>query len=559
MISVLYVDDESTLLEITRIWLEQTGEFLVSTCASADDALRILGSRPFDAIVSDYQMPVMDGIAFLRHLRTAKNPVPFILFTGKGREEVAIAALNSGADFYLQKGGEPKSQFAELASKIRQAVQRRQAEQALAASEEKYRELVENINDVIYTLSPEGIISYMSPVVSVLGYEQGDLIGRPIDAFIPADDLPLVRERLAEIGRGDLHPVGFRIRDASGAIRHVRTSSRPVMANGRFAGVHGVMTDITSQRDAEEKLSVSEQRYCNVFEAAGDALLVVDQDAGRILDANRSASALFGFTATELRTMRPEDLLAGGDTGTPGSDMAGIFGSRFRFFRRKDTSTFPASLLISEYPQEARTVSIHSIRDLTDEARAEERVLAAQRLYAVLSQVNQAIVRVSDLPELLRRISEISVTLGRFRMAWVGLIDRESQAIRPVASAGDEEGYLAATEESGDEEERRQSPIGVAIHDGVPGICNDIETDPVMAPWRNEALLRSYRSMAAVPISSMERLSASGRSMPEREISSTLRRSHFLTRLHPTSRLLWTGLTNRRAAPGPSRPLPQAT
>jgi CheY-like chemotaxis protein len=153
MISVLYVDDEKTLLDVTRVWLEMTGEFTVTTSISAKDAIDLLGTRAFDAIVSDYQMPVMDGLLFLKHLRREGNAVPFILFTGKGREEVAIEALNSGADFYLQKGGEPKSQFAELANKIRQAVQRRQAELALKASEEKYRDLVENINDVIFTIS----------------------------------------------------------------------------------------------------------------------------------------------------------------------------------------------------------------------------------------------------------------------------------------------------------------------------------------------------------------------------------------------------------------------
>jgi len=135
MISILYVDDETTLLEVARIYLERTGEFSVATCPSAKEAIALLETSLFDAIVSDFQMPGMDGLKFLKYLRSSGNAVPFILFTGKGREEVVIEALNSGADFYLQKGGEPKSQFAELVNKIRQAVQRRQAEQALEASE----------------------------------------------------------------------------------------------------------------------------------------------------------------------------------------------------------------------------------------------------------------------------------------------------------------------------------------------------------------------------------------------------------------------------------------
>jgi CheY-like chemotaxis protein len=111
-IRVLYVDDESALLDLCQIFLERSGDFTVTTATSAPEAIRILELKRFDAIVSDYQMPEMNGIEFLKVVRARGDKTPFIIFTGKGREEVVIEALNSGADFYLQKGGEPKSQFA---------------------------------------------------------------------------------------------------------------------------------------------------------------------------------------------------------------------------------------------------------------------------------------------------------------------------------------------------------------------------------------------------------------------------------------------------------------
>ena len=67
-------------------------------------------------------MPVMDGIEFLKKVRMDFKDIPFILFTGRGREEVVIEAINCGADFYLQKGGAPRAQFSELSHKIRQAI-----------------------------------------------------------------------------------------------------------------------------------------------------------------------------------------------------------------------------------------------------------------------------------------------------------------------------------------------------------------------------------------------------------------------------------------------------
>ena len=128
MISVLYVDDEEALLDIGKKYLERTGKLKVETTTSPPHALEILSSTAFDVVVSDYQMPEMDGIEFLKHLRATHPKLPFIIFTGKGREEVAIEAFESGADFYLQKGGAPKPQFAELVKKIITAYEHRQGE-----------------------------------------------------------------------------------------------------------------------------------------------------------------------------------------------------------------------------------------------------------------------------------------------------------------------------------------------------------------------------------------------------------------------------------------------
>ncbi len=122
MISVLYVDDESHLLDITKTYLEKTKEFTVTTAPSASVALERLKSNGIQVIVSDYQMTEMDGIEFLKTVRATDKSIPFIIFTGKGREEIAIEAFENGADFYLQKGGDPKSQFAELSHKIHAAV-----------------------------------------------------------------------------------------------------------------------------------------------------------------------------------------------------------------------------------------------------------------------------------------------------------------------------------------------------------------------------------------------------------------------------------------------------
>ena len=150
MISILYVDDEPELLGLCKIFLEQGGEFQVTPVASVQESLDLLSTASFDAIISDYQMPDIDGLEFLKRVRSHDEDIPFILFTGRGREEVVIEAINNHVDFYLQKGGDPRAQFAELGHKVKKAVQGRSALNALRTENEKNRGLMDHANDAIF-------------------------------------------------------------------------------------------------------------------------------------------------------------------------------------------------------------------------------------------------------------------------------------------------------------------------------------------------------------------------------------------------------------------------
>src|SRR5512147_430193 len=98
MYTILYVDDDEDLLRLNRIFLEKSGDFCVDTVSSAPGALEKMGTAlaRYDAIISDYQMPGMDGIAFLKIVRDRYGDIPFLLFTGRGREDVVIEALDNG-------------------------------------------------------------------------------------------------------------------------------------------------------------------------------------------------------------------------------------------------------------------------------------------------------------------------------------------------------------------------------------------------------------------------------------------------------------------------------
>jgi PAS domain S-box-containing protein len=129
---------------------------------------------------------------------------------------------------------------------------RQRAEQALRESEEKYRDLVENLNDVIYARDLAGHITYISPVIETLGgYNAAEMIGHSIAAFIHPEDFPSVLAGTQRVLAGQREPGEFRAVTKSGAIRWARSSSRPIFQDGRVIGLQGVITDITERKQAE--------------------------------------------------------------------------------------------------------------------------------------------------------------------------------------------------------------------------------------------------------------------------------------------------------------------
>ncbi|WP_421909405.1 response regulator [Methanolacinia petrolearia] len=128
MIDILIVDDDPEVLDITKIFLERTGYFRVSTGNSAAEGLLKLEEQNFEAVISDYEMPDMNGLDFLKEIREEGNIIPFIIFTGRSREEVVIEAMNSGADYYIQKGTDLKALSAELTHKVLLAVEKKRSE-----------------------------------------------------------------------------------------------------------------------------------------------------------------------------------------------------------------------------------------------------------------------------------------------------------------------------------------------------------------------------------------------------------------------------------------------
>lgn len=266
--SVLFVDDEPVLRDVSKRFLEKDKDLAVETCASAKDAIGLLKKKRYDVIVSDYEMPVVDGIEFLKQLRGEGNTTPFIIFSGKGREEVVIDALNNGADFYIQKGGDPKAQFVELKNQIQHINQRKRAEAALMQSEARYRLITDNMSDSVWLMDKKFRLTFISPSSErKRGFSQKELLDMPFPRHLTSDSKIIFEKTFAEVFTEERLadkelPVSatteLEILMKDGSAYWAETTLSLIRdGSGKPFGYVGMARDVTGRKRAEEKILAS--------------------------------------------------------------------------------------------------------------------------------------------------------------------------------------------------------------------------------------------------------------------------------------------------------------
>lgn len=176
-IRVLFIDDEPGLLVAIRDYLSIVHSIEVDICDSASDALTREDLFSFDCLIIDYEMPDIDGLVLLGEIRSMNTDIPVIMFTGRGHEDVAIHAINAGADYYVKKGGNPEELFSELAHYIRKGVRRYRAEKELIEKERRYRAVVEDLTEFVCRMDPNGQIVFVNSAFLKSLQISSDLLG----------------------------------------------------------------------------------------------------------------------------------------------------------------------------------------------------------------------------------------------------------------------------------------------------------------------------------------------------------------------------------------------
>jgi PAS domain S-box-containing protein len=421
MYSVLYVDDEPSLLDIGRQFLERSGEFRIDTSISAKEALEKIGSTTYDAIVSDYQMANIDGIEFLKQVRASGNSIPFIIFTGRGREEVVIQALNEGADFYIQKGGDPKSQFIELEYKIRLAIERRQTADELSESRQRMRDIIDHLPDATVAIDLDGkVIAWNQAMEEMTGVPKEEILGtrdhsyglpfygikRPILLDLVLREDKEVEEKYTLITRKGNKLISEiyipRLYGGKGA--YLWFIASPLYdRHGGITGAIESIRDITDLKRAESDLRESEERYRNVIEDQTEFICRFLPDGTHIF-VNDAYCRYFGLDREEIIGTRfhpiihPEDL----------EKMAGLMQSltvdqpfmtidqrivmpdgSTRWQRWVDRAIFNADGTLKEYQSVGR--------DITENKQTEEALRSTREKYVKAFLASPDAIMISEL------------------------------------------------------------------------------------------------------------------------------------------------------------------
>ncbi|HQT91549.1 MAG TPA: PAS domain S-box protein, partial [Candidatus Kryptobacter bacterium] len=281
-----------------------------------------------------------------------------------------------------------------------QLANRRTAEDALVDSEQKYRDLVEDMSEGIAVANADGILAYVNPrIAEMLEYSPEEMLGKQVAAFVSGESADLLKSETEKRRMGI--PGKFEVIFASKTGNRVPliVSGKPLFKNGKYAGSLGVFVDITERKEAEKELLESESRYRSLFEGIGDSVLVYNLD-GRLVDCNEAALKQYGRSRHEflkltladivhgdflqLAKMNQEKLWAGGVVVVESVHM------------RRNGEVFPVEVHARNIAYQGEPAILGVVRDITERKRAEDTIRQSEEKWRLLVQTIPDFVALYD-------------------------------------------------------------------------------------------------------------------------------------------------------------------
>ena len=402
---------------------------------------------------------------------------------------------------------------------IRNISQRKQAEEKLRDSERQYHQLIESLHSGVVVHAPDtSIILYNETACKLLGISPDQMLGktardlawnfiRDDGSIMPIEEYPVNRVLVSQKPLVNLD-LGIKQSQTADVTRVLVNAFAAFNDNQEIKQIVVTFIDITERRRAEETLAQERNLLRTLIDSLPERIYAKDSE-GRFTLKNLANSRQLGATSTDEVIGKTDfDYYPGAIAEKYTADDQAVISSGQALIDREepfvDADGTRGWMLTTKVPLrdvQGKVIGLVGIgQDITDRKRAEEDLRKLNRTLAVLSHVNQAIVRLRNPAELFEEVCRIAVEQGGFHMAWVGLLDLESQQVNPVASAGVVEDYVDKLAITLRDELRGHGPSASALRTGEHVIVNDIEHDPRMIPWRDDGLKLDYRAAAAFPV-----------------------------------------------------------
>ncbi len=274
------------------------------------------------------------------------------------------------------------------------------------------------------------------------------------------------------------------------------------LATGHWVQRHDALL-AESQLETERQGRILAQRFRHLMDQARDIILITDREH-RITDANAQAFKVYGRPPEALIGTRLEDLAEPTEAEEKRrhlDELRHLGEGHFESLHLdQGGNPLPVEINARWLEVEGQPLLLAFVRDIRERKAQEERIIRLTRLYAALSQVNQAITREHTRQTLLDTVCEVLVSFGPFRMAWVAWAEPGAVEVEKVAHYGDDQGYLQDINVRVDDSAEGRGPVGQAIRLGSPSIVNHFIGSADTTPWHAAALRCGYAAAAAFPL-----------------------------------------------------------
>lgn len=387
---------------------------------------------------------------------------------------------------------------------------RKKAETERSQSERRFRRIVETAHEGIWTLDPSGQTTFVNrQLAEILGWSATDVMGMPFHQFI--DNGPdMHAERILERSRqGHTEQRDIRLKHAQGRDVWARISTSPMYDDQEaFMGVLAMVSDITERRLARQALEKSQEHLSALVTSVDGIVWEADVATFAFTYVSPSAERLLGYPTSEWTSdsefwpshIHPDDRSAAVAFCKKASREQRHFEFEYRFIAADGRSLWFRDIVtvIFENHQPARLRGL--MIDITPRIKDLQRIRHLNRVYAVLSEINQVIVREIEPQVILDKACQIAVEKGDYLFAWIGLKDGGKGSLQIAAHAGASEDTLAIVRHLLQHQEKNCQFTTKALKTQHHAICRDIESDPAASDWRADALARGYRSMVSIPL-----------------------------------------------------------